>query len=255
MTEDFSQFIVAFCVYLLMIVSQFDTSQGIYEFQFEGLETELHRHPAIEVLFDASGSMQFSNGHTFQDHVSMLVIDANVLHQVVAPHSNVQVFMIEHRAMHVKQVLSSLGFTLREGVFVSYRDDHPSQAHFHDLKVALGGIESMTAYDERVQKVLHYLQHHEVSYEGMLSELTDLVHLSASRLSHLFKENMGISLKKYLLWCKLRNTIAEHLDQEEDLFASLIKSGFYDQPHFSRAFKTMLGVNPTKAYNSRTIQL
>ena len=237
-----------------MIVHQFDPAQGMYEFQFEGLETELHSHPAIEVLFDASGNMQFSNGHTTYDHVSLLVIDANVLHRVLAPASTVQVTMIEHREMHLEQVLYAHDITLKDGVFLS-RKDQSSHADFHALKTELAAVESMSTYDERVRKVLIYLQQQAVSYDVMLNELTDLVHLSASRLSHLFKENTGISLKKYLLWCKLRNTIAAHLNTEEDLFASLIKSGFYDQPHFSRAFKTMLGVNPAKAYNSRTVQL
>ena len=88
----------------------------------------------------------------------------------------------------------------------------------------------------------------------MLNTLTQVVHLSESRLSHLFKAKVGISLKKYMVWCKLRSTIDQHLDKKEDLFSSLIQSGFYDQPHFSKAFKTMLGVKPSNVYNSRTVQ-
>jgi AraC-like DNA-binding protein len=88
-----------------------------------------------------------------------------------------------------------------------------------------------------------------------MKTLQGVVFLSESRLSHLFKENIGISLKKYLLWNKLKKTVKQHLTEKEDLFTSLIKAGFYDQPHFSKAFKTMLGVKPTKAYNSRTLQV
>ncbi len=33
-----------------------------------------------------------------------------------------------------------------------------------------------------------------------------------------------------------------------------IESGFFDQAHMIKSFKSVLGVNPSKAYNSRTLQ-
>ncbi|HAA16268.1 MAG TPA: hypothetical protein DCE41_33025, partial [Cytophagales bacterium] len=110
------------------------------------------------------------------------------------------------------------------------------------------------AYEPRVRTVVRYLGTHTLDYEHMLETLSELVHLSSSRISHLFKQEVGISLKKYLLWCRLRATIQQHLHSSQDLLASLFQSGFHDQPHFSKAFKSMLGVNPSFAYNSRTVQ-
>jgi methylphosphotriester-DNA--protein-cysteine methyltransferase len=69
------------------------------------------------------------------------------------------------------------------------------------------------------------------------------------------KSSIGISLKKYLIWSKLKSTIKNHLENNDDLFSALIKSGFYDQPHFSKNFKCMLGVKPSKVYKSRIIQV
>lgn len=111
-----------------------------------------------------------------------------------------------------------------------------------------------TDYDKRVTTIIDYLNNHQLEYEQLIETIEKVVNLSPSRLSHLFKENTGISLKKYLVWCKLKTTINQYLGENEGIFTSLIQSGFYDQPHFSRAFKTMLGVKPSTVYNSRIIQ-
>jgi AraC-like DNA-binding protein len=112
-----------------------------------------------------------------------------------------------------------------------------------------------SGYDPRVASIINFLGNHELKYDVMIKTLQQVVCLSESRLSHLFKENVGISLKKYLVWNKLKTTIKGHLTTKEDLFTSLINANFYDQPHFSKAFKTMLDVKPSKAYNSRTLQV
>jgi AraC-like DNA-binding protein len=236
-----------------MVVRHFDTAKGSYEFQFEGLESAMHSHPAIEVLFDASGKMSVSDTHGTYNELSLAIIDVNVPHKVSAPQSELMVLMYENRSVALKKLLPAHGLFMTEGICLAKSDF--SQADFVDFRDAIENAGKGTALDDRVEIILEYLRHHDVPYEAMLDELSELVHLSKSRLSHLFKAHQGLSLKKYLLWCKLRNTIAQHLDQEEGLFAALIKSGFYDQPHFSRAFKDMLGVNPAKAYNSRTVQL
>ena len=88
----------------------------------------------------------------------------------------------------------------------------------------------------------------------MMRSLQAETHLSESRLSHLFKEEMGLSLKKYLVWSRLRETIQYVLSEEISLYEAGLRSGFFDQAHLSRAFKQMLGLSPSKVYNSRMIQ-
>ena len=78
--------------------------------------------------------------------------------------------------------------------------------------------------------------------------------LSDSRLSHLFKEHIGISIKKYLIWNKLRKAINLYLSESTNLTDVSIQSGFFDQAHLSNSFKKVLGVSPSKVYNSRILQ-
>ena len=236
-----------------MTVTEFDIVKGVYTFQLQELETEFHAHPAIEIVFADDECLTIETEQSTYNGVSGVIIDSNIKHRISGKSTSIQLSMIEHRDSAIKDVLSSLEHTFKHGVCI-LKSNTTHQHAFKDLAHKLINTEYKLAYDSRVTKVINHLMHNDVAYDQMLSTLTQLVHLSESRLSHLFKEDVGISLKKYLLWCKLKSTIYQHLDKKEDLFASLIQSGFYDQPHFSKAFKTMLGVAPSKAYNSRTVQ-
>src|SRR2546426_6954259 len=61
--------------------------------------------------------------------------------------------------------------------------------------------------DRRIQKVLDILENNP---RCGISELAEGVNLSRSRLEHLFKEQIGIHLRDYILECRLK-TAAELL--------------------------------------------
>lgn len=236
-----------------MKVIEFNIEKGLYNFQFETLETDIHSHPAIEILSSEKGDFTLSTVDSEYQKLTFAVIDANVPHKVSAVDCVLNTVMIEHKPLLVKRTLSEFNIYMKDGIYsrVEKRD-------FHDmLSKLIGrtmnyGIDN--EYDPRVKTMVNYLNIYELEYELMVETLEQVVKLSRSRLSHIFKENIGISLKKYLLWCKLKTTIKKHLNKKEDLFTALIQSGFYDQPHFCRAFKSMLGVKPTTAYDSRIVQ-
>lgn len=236
-----------------MRVMEFDTSKGLYAFQFKELETAFHSHPAIEVLLVEDGSIKVCTEDKEYERLSLAVINANVKHKVSGKAESIKAVMIEHQEVALKEKLASFDIILNDHLYVSSKEDE-KQIGFENLYQELIDVERELNYDPRISRIIHYLYQNDVAYESLMDELTPIVSLSESRLSHLFKENVGISLKKYLLWCKLKATISKFLDEKEDLFSALIQSGFYDQPHFSKAFKTMLGVKPSHAYNSRTVQ-
>ncbi|WP_299440852.1 AraC family transcriptional regulator [uncultured Aquimarina sp.] len=111
------------------------------------------------------------------------------------------------------------------------------------------------ADDDRIQKCLEILEAENLDYDKVISVLTSKVFLSESRLSHLFKEHIGISIKKYLVWSKLKKAIHAVLNENISLTEASLEVGFYDQAHLSNAFKNVLGIAPSKAYNSRILQL
>ena len=68
------------------------------------------------------------------------------------------------------------------------------------------------------------------------------VPLSKSRLSHLFVEQAGITLRRYILWQRLRLAIAI-IVEGQSITDAAYDASFSDLPHLSRTFKSMFGIN------------
>ncbi|MNY50891.1 Arabinose operon regulatory protein [compost metagenome] len=88
-----------------------------------------------------------------------------------------------------------------------------------------------------------------------IKELADAIHISPSRLIHLFTDHVGIPIRKYILWRKMLTTLHK-LMETENLTVAAIDGGFYDSPHFNRTFKKMFGISPLLLrQNSQIIQV
>lgn len=97
--------------------------------------------------------------------------------------------------------------------------------------------------DKRIQKILLFLHNH-TEENSTSEELQQIAHLSASRLQHLFKQQVGLPLRRYRLWLRIRRVIEQALTYH-NLTEAAVSAGFTDSAHFSRIFKEMLGVPPS----------
>jgi AraC-like DNA-binding protein len=69
-------------------------------------------------------------------------------------------------------------------------------------------------------------------------------HISPSRLTHLFSEQVGIPFRRFALWLRLRRA-AEHVWRTRSLTEAAHAAGFSDLAHFSRVCRATFGVAPT----------
>lgn len=237
-----------------MKVETFDTAGGLYLFEVEAFETSFHAHPAVEIILAKKGMFTICTNNEEYSNLKVAVIAANQPHQLLAYGCNLRIMMIEHRNSEVKNTLALSNEKFLNGYF-SHSADPVVLDRINRLIDLVKSNKRSQQYDSRVEQIIDYIAQHDLEYSHMIPTLQTITQLSESRISHIFKANIGISLKKYLIWTKLKKTVLQHLEQGEELFSALINSGFYDQPHFSRNFKTMLGIQPSKAYNSRNVQV
>lgn len=88
-----------------------------------------------------------------------------------------------------------------------------------------------------------------------VSELARIAGLSESRLMHLFKEKMGISIRRYLLWKRLLDALLL-IDEGESMTMAAMEAGFSDYAHFSRTFKENFGTSLKSIFrNSRFVHV
>jgi len=85
-----------------------------------------------------------------------------------------------------------------------------------------------------------------LSAEVSIEELAEQVFLSPSRLAHLFREQVGVSIVR---WREDQRIIrAKLLLQTTPLPVAVIgqQTGYDDQLYFSRVFKKRVGVSPSE---------
>lgn len=98
-------------------------------------------------------------------------------------------------------------------------------------------------FDRRVVSAIEYLEE-QLGRRVTIAELSSTVGLSASRFEHLFSEQVGIPVSRYLLWVRLRKALGM-IPHGKSLTEVAYAAGFADSAHLSRTFRRMLGIAPS----------
>ena len=94
-----------------------------------------------------------------------------------------------------------------------------------------------------MNKVLEYVRAH-YARPIRIDELAELMHLSSSQFERRFRKAFRISPTRHILNVRIR-AACNLLTTTNDTIASIaLESGFYDQSHFIRGFKKIMGVSP-----------
>lgn len=97
--------------------------------------------------------------------------------------------------------------------------------------------------DERIRHCLEAIDTRLGLSDLTVKELSRISFLSESRLSHLFREQTGISIRQYILWKKVCLAVSRVVIGQS-LTDGAHYAGFSDSAHFHKAFSNMFGVNP-----------
>jgi AraC-like DNA-binding protein len=97
--------------------------------------------------------------------------------------------------------------------------------------------------DPRIRTVLKSLKENVLSPPSA-AELAEKVNLSEGRLIHLFTEQMGLPMRRYTLWLRLRDAFLT-LAEGASLTEAAHRAGFADSAHMTRTFRGMFGIPPS----------
>jgi AraC-like DNA-binding protein len=78
-----------------------------------------------------------------------------------------------------------------------------------------------------------------------IEDLTGIAHLSESRLQHLFRDQVGVPIRRYLLWHRYLTAMSLLADGASATHAAHA-AGFADSAHLTRTAIQMNGFTPTK---------
>lgn len=109
-----------------------------------------------------------------------------------------------------------------------------------DMLESLSLIVSM---DERIKEVLSYIDSLKNLDGDLFEEMARKSYLSESRFSHLFKAEVGVDFKKYLLLKRMKETLSYVLIENMSITNACIESGFSSPSHFASACKNHFGLS------------
>lgn len=99
-------------------------------------------------------------------------------------------------------------------------------------------------YSKPIRSARKYIDEHYME-QISLDELAEMVHLSSSYLSTVFKEETGLGFSDYLINCRI--SAAKELLRKTDMRLPEIAEaiGYKDPKHFGKLFKKVAGIKPT----------
>jgi AraC family transcriptional regulator len=113
----------------------------------------------------------------------------------------------------------------------------------HCVASCCTGVPPARRLDERVTAVLKAIRESD-DLRMPLEDAADRAHLSPSRFAHLFKQQVGLPFRRYMLWRKLTRAMLS-IGRERTLAAAAHASDFADAAHLTRTFYQMFGIQPS----------
>ncbi|GKV68944.1 AraC family transcriptional regulator [Sporosarcina sp. NCCP-2716] len=214
-----------------------------------------HAHFYIQITI---GLNQVFNVETesFKATVRGIVIASNVPHNLDG-NSFWQYYMLINPE-------SNLGLEIERRFL---RDNNTYELDFHQIENIinlLANIECSISYKASIRQIMCLLEIPSKNYGTLDSRCEDViniikgtplnqltipslahqVYLSESRLSHLFKEEVGISFSSYLVHEKIRKSF-RLIFEGNTLTDAALAAGFSSSSHFSRCVREKLGMSPS----------
>jgi len=222
-------------------------------------ETKLHTHHATEIIFSSNTSYKVAdeNGLEKEYHVSLIPHD--IKHRFIGDPTFTPIFIYLDPFHYLSQQLKSVYQLDTEIVSI---DKTPELNITENLNFWAQGkdVDIIKVITELVcqltghfthaiqleDRILQSTEHIKSSMhsEIRLSDMASRVHLSESRYAHLFKEQVGIPFRRFVLWTRLQTTV-ESILVGNSLTSACYDGGFSDLPHFSKTFMDMFGVSPS----------
>lgn len=220
---------------------------------------ELHAHLASHLIVCLDGKMQCTVcGEDFS--AEGLFIASDKTHTVHAPKGEMLLYLFDAASTASKIIerdyLCGKDFCILDGIYRDgestvqkirniwneYGKDSASSADRKILEAMNLNLAATTPTDERIKRVLEYLSSLNAIPGDIMKKLCDISCLSQSRLSHLFTQNMGMSLHRYLSFDKMRKGYTNFLSTGNITQAAL-DSGFDTPSHFAATCKRMFGLS------------
>lgn len=215
-------------------------------------KTASHKHPFMHLFFGKNGCKIIADKREIQG--SIILLKSNVKHSVDEGSNCDFVLLIEPTSTIAEQfsdkyMCDSYYHNITENVEVVSKNirklsDKEIIQIVENVLLNIGiSIERTSTKDTRIEHIISKIILGEwLNYS--VKEIAEAVFLSESRLTHLFKEEVGISLKSYILIRRLEYAY-RFVSSGGKVTQAAMESGFASSAHLAYTCKKLTGISIT----------
>lgn len=231
--------------------------------------TTRHAHHALQVCVSLRGTFRLRSNDQAWRRFKGAIIHSDEPHQLEGADVDIAMLYLdpetpEARAMARREPCGGIqpirGQRLEQlrlavsGYASGHVDPHEVLSLFDSLRDGPSGASgSPPMLDPRVERAVEILLGTD-DRRIALAPLARRVGLSASRMAHLFRAEIGLPLRRYLLWLRLADAVDE-IARGASLTEAAHEAGFSDSAHLARTFRRMFGISPSELRFVRFIRI
>ncbi|QZY56841.1 helix-turn-helix transcriptional regulator [Crassaminicella profunda] len=220
---------------------------------------ERHKHLASHIIISLGGEMEWQIENK-NIKCRGICIDSNIIHTGTIGEEGSIVFLfteISRYAASIKkkyfngnphEVLNDDVVDRMIKEYVNHRND---KKILDAILLQQCGIDNSDnhRYEERVEKILCYISGLKSIEHSIIEDLSNQIYVSKSRLSHLFREQTGMTLHSYLAFEKLRKTY-KYFCEGRNITEACMLAGFASSSHCASTCKRMFGISLRDVYKT-----
>jgi AraC-like DNA-binding protein len=215
-----------------------------------GSSADLHEHHAVQFVWAHDSTFELTLDHTL--HRKAALIPANTPHTLMAVDRTIALLLVDPnggRGVALERVARSdvgaeLSAKLTSAVFPT-PDITALEARTwcNAVLQSLGASTSQMDLSSVSRRAIAYVER---TIDGVprVADAAAAVRLSATRLTHIFSNEVGIPFRRFVLWTRIKRAV-DVFQAGNDLSTSAIAAGFSDAAHFNRTFRAMFGLSPS----------
>ncbi len=223
-------------------------------------ETGWHRHFGASIAVSTVRPFRLETRKVGEDYLAALV-PPNLEHRALSMDTRMIVLLVDPDSPDFRPLLKGLTLSsirkLDHAVFAPY---------LKQMDQIIDGSAALSVIEKCAGAMVSLLQSEpsaslDARIEGVLSRIRSTFpdvpplallareqEISPNRLMTLFKSTLGLPIRRYLLWLRLRESV-RWLENGENLTDTAHAAGFADSAHLSRVFRENFGMPPSEIFS------
>lgn len=237
----------------VLFCEKFDEKSNIWNFSS-------HRHDCIELLYFLHGNAEVkldekSVNATFYDAIIYPKGVYHTEHLQMNHHQEIICIWVDIPDLEIPDVIhfqdndAKLKWLL-ESIHAECKSDSPCQNLIKNYAKAISILVARKYYSnqvgqDHVSRVRMYIQNH-IAEKIKVEELADLIFVSKSYLSRIFKNQIGVSLMEYLRMIRIEQAKSMLVSSDFSIEEIAASVGYNCPKHFYKAFNQCTKMSPSK---------